>query len=326
MKHINGTWLELHHFGLPEGKYFNPMCHNFSDRQWKEKVKEIASLDMHYIVLISIAFTDEKTKECYYSGSSEYPKSKMIKAKDPLKAILEEAQKHDIKVFLGAGIYGPWPQPWHNMTSKEVQRLTFVGMKEVYEKYGHYESFYGWYYPDETGIDKYFEQEYIDYVNSRSEFSRTLNPNLKSLIAPYGTRRISFDDHFVEQLKILDVDFVAYQDEVGVKKSTEYETAEFYRKLRIAHEAANRSALWADVETFTFEGDVYKSALLPAPIDRLERQLEAVSPYVDEVLVFEYQGMMNKPGTIAFCGHPDSIKYYKDYKKLLRKIKKENKK
>ena len=92
--------------------------------------------------------------------------------------------------------------------------------------------------------------------------------------------------------------------------------------LKKAHDKANRSKLWADVEVFTFEGDVYKSALLPANIERLKKQLEAVSPYVEEILIFEYQGMFNKPGTIAFCGHPDSIEYYKDYKKLLDEIEK----
>ena len=32
--------------------------------------------------------------------------------------------------------------------------------------------------------------------------------------------------------------------------------------------------------------------------------------------------MFNKPGTIAFCGHPDSIEYYRQYKKLLEEIEK----
>ena len=40
MKRINGSWLEIHHFNEAEGKYFNPICHEFSDIQWKEKVKE----------------------------------------------------------------------------------------------------------------------------------------------------------------------------------------------------------------------------------------------------------------------------------------------
>ena len=130
----------------------------------------------------------------------------------------------------------------------------------------YYDSFYGWYYPDETGIHDYYEQEFIDYVNSKTAFSKQLNPNLKTLIAPYGTNHVKTDEKFVEQLKYLDVDFVAYQDEVGVKKSTVDETSSYYKQLKKAHDLAKKSKLWADVEIFDFEGDVYKSALLPIKV------------------------------------------------------------
>ena len=138
---------------------------------------------------------------------------------------------------------------------------------------------------------------------------------------PYGTNHIEFDELFVEQLKSLEVDFVAYQDEVGVKKSSEYETYMYYKQLKQAHEKANKSKLWADVEIFEFEGDVYKSALLPSNVNRIKTQLEEISEYVEEIIVFQYQGMMNMPSSIAFCGHPDSIKFYNDYKILLSTIK-----
>ena len=322
LKKINGTWLEIHHYGLPEGKYFNPMVHEFTPAQWKAKVKEIASLKMKYIVLIGIALTEPDKEESFFP-SSIYKRSKMIRAKEPIKAILEEAEKQNMKVFIGTGCYGYWMKPWENMTSDKIHQKTFKAMEEIYNLYGRYKSFYGWYFPDETGITKYFEPEYIEYVNKFSRESRKINPELKTLIAPYGTNKVVCDDYYVEQLKQLDVDFVAYQDEVGVKKSTPEETKQFYENLKKAHDKANRSKLWADVETFDFEGDVYKSALLPAPIKRLEKQLESVSESVDEILVFEYQGMMSKPGSIAFCGHPASIKYYRDYKKLLRKIEKQ---
>lgn len=317
MKRINGSWLEIHHFNEAEGKYFNPICHEFSDIQWKEKVKEMAKLNMKYIVLISVVFTDNNYVTESFYPSKYYPKCSFIKASEPIKAILEEASLHGMKVFLGAGILGPFSYPYENMTSKKVEEDTLKVMKEVYELYGHYDSFYGWYYPDETGINEHFEQEYINYVNARSNFSKTLNPNLKNLIAPYGTRHIITDEKYVNQLKKLEVDFVAYQDEVGVKKTTSEYTPEFYKRLKQAHDLANKSKLWADVESFDFEGVVYKSALIPSNIDRLEKQLIAVSPYVEEILIFQYQGMISDPSSISFCGHPDSIKYYKDYIKLL---------
>jgi hypothetical protein len=56
-------------------------------------------------------------------------------------------------------------------------------------------------------------------------------------------------------------------------------------------------ALWADVEIFTFAGEVYRSALVPAPFARVEQQLTAISPFVDKILIYQYQGLMNPPAS-----------------------------
>ena len=76
------------------------------------------------------------------------------------------------------------------------------------------------------------------------------------------------------------------------------------------------------MEVFEFEGDVYTSALYPAAMERIERQIKSISPFVDEILIYQYQGMFNKPGTTAFCGHPGSIQLYNDYKAWLDKLNK----
>ncbi len=324
IKRINGSWLEFHHLGLPEGKYFNPIIHDWSEAQWRAKVQEMAELKMKYIVIMETAnFDDDKYHECYYD-SKVYEKSTEIKCNDPIGVILDECDKLDLKVFVSVGFYSNWWHTWENITQESAFQRAFVAIDELHALYGHHKSFYGWYYPDESGINYHLDEEFITYCNRYSQKIHSLNPNYKSLIAPYGTCKLSADDVYVDQLKRLDVDFVAYQDEVGVKKTTEDKTANFYKALKEAHDKANRSKLWADVEVFTFEGDVYKSALLPATIERLKKQLEAVSPYVDEILIFEYQGIFNKPGTIAFCGHPDSIRYYNEYKKLLEEIEKQS--
>lgn len=318
-KKINGTFLEFHHFGLPEGKYFNPIIHGFDDEQWKEKIRELASLNMKYVVILATAYTDDVIQESYFK-SNVYPYSKMIAAKEPIRAVLEEADKHNMKVFLSAGTYGPWMRPDQNLIREDVFERGFKGMDELYNLYGHFKSFYGWYLPDEVEINPYFDEAFITYCNRYAAHSKKLNSELKVLIAPYGTCLLKADEKYIEQLSRLDVDFIAYQDEIGVRKTSVDKTPLFYRELKKAHDIANKSRLWADMEVFEFEGDVYKSALLPASIERLKQQLEAISEYVDEIIIFEYQGMMNKPGTKAFCGHPDSIKYYNDYKKLLDEI------
>jgi hypothetical protein len=147
-------------------------------------------------------------------------------------------------------------------------------------------------------------------VNASSSEAAKLMPKAKTLIAPYGTKNVIADDKYVRQLELLNVDYIAYQDEIGVQKTLVEESAGYFERLYKVHQKAAKARLWADVEVFRFEGKVYNSALLPASPERVIQQLEAVSPFVDKILIYQYIGMINKPGSAGFAGHPDSAKLY----------------
>ncbi len=316
-KPIVGTWFEFWHHNIAEGKYWNPICRHFTAEQWEAKVDEIASVGMKYIVLLATGIGYDEGFECYFHTDLA-PFADMA-CKDPIGALLKAADRNGIKVFVSTGFYGNWTHTMENMTSPEVTARAFKAMEQLWAQYGSHESFYGWYYPDETCIDGHFHPAFLEYVNRYSAHARKIAPGTKTLIAPYGTNILKADAEYVEQLKNLDVDIVAYQDEIGVRKSKPEDTAAYYRALREAHDAAGRSALWADMEVFQFEDQVYRSALLPATMERVERQIESIAPYVDEILCYQYQGMFNKPGTIAYCGHPDSVRFYEELAEHNRK-------
>ena len=318
LKKITGTWFEFQHHNIPEGKYWNPVCRWFSDEQWEAKVDEIAELGMKYIVLLTTAQVYENNDRFAYFQTDIYPFFNMG-AKDPMGALLRAADRNGIKVFVSCGYYGAWNQTVKNMTCPEVTARAFRAMEQLYAQYGHHESFYGWYLPDETGIYPYYDESFIKYVNNYSAFAKSIDPKHKILIAPYGTNHLIADDKYVSQIESLNCDIIAYQDEIGVRKSKPEETPAFYEALRKAHDKAGRAVLWADMEVFEFEGDVYRSALYAADMERIDRQIKSISPYVDEILIYQYQGMFNKPGTTAYMGHPDSVKLYQDYVAWLEK-------
>ena len=320
LKPITGTWFEFHHHNIPEGKYWNPICRHFTDAQWEAKVDEIAELGMKYIVLMASTMIYEDWSEAYFE-TDMYPFAK-LGTTDPIGALMRAADRNGLKVFVSCGFYGVWTETINNMTSPEVQLRAFKAMEQLYAKFGHHKSFYGWYLPDETEIFPYYEDRFIKYVNEYTAFARSIDPSKKVLIAPYGTFHLTVDDKYISQLESLDCDIIAYQDEIGVRKNVPEGTKAPFEALRMAHDKAGRSALWADMEVFEFEGDVYKSALYPAAMERIDRQIKSISPYVDEILIYQYQGMFNKPGTIAFCGHPGSIQLYNDYKAWLENINK----
>ena len=306
IKPISGSWFEFQHHATVEGVDWNPECVCFSSRQWEEKVKEIADVGMKYLVLMETAL--------YYRAffPTKIFAPWRLACADPMEAVLSAADKHGVRFFVGGGFYGDWESP-HIVTDPVAARKRLQAIEELTQLYSHHPSFYGWYWPNEASINQYYAEEFIHYVNTCSRLARRLTPKAKILIAPYGTRVAVPDDKYVRQLDSLDVDIIAYQDEVGVRKSTVEETPRFYERLRKAHDRSRRSEIWADVEIFRCEGTVYKSALLPAPFSRVLRQLEAVSPWVEKILVYQYQGMMNKPGSTAFCGTPASTCLYTSY-------------
>ena len=308
---IDGTFFEFHHHNTPEGKYWNPTIDQFQAENWREKVREISALGMEYIVIMATALYEK----CYFK-SSVYEFAD-IPCKDPIEEILSEADKCNVKVFLGNGFYGDWQKAGQNIKSQEVIDRSFRAMEELATLYAHHKSFYGWYFPDETCIILRFSKDFMNYVNLCSARCHLLTPEKKTLIAPYGTNLVRANNKFIGQLAELDVDFVAYQDEVGVRKTKVDKTERLFEKLRVAHDKAGRSELWADIELFDFEGMVYKSALVPAPFERIQKQIENVAPYVDKILGYQYLGIMNPPDSKAFAGHENSINLYNEYKKTL---------
>jgi hypothetical protein len=289
---------------VAEGRYWDHILKNFTSAQWDKKVQEIAEAGIKYLVLLDIAI----------GGKTFYPSGLLPKHQlgcdDPLETVLSAADKYGIRFFISNDFFGEWTDVKLMMTDRAVISLRINAMAEVAEKYSHHKSFYGWYFPNETGIDGHYEKMFIDYVNTCSVEAQKLMPDAKTLIAPYGTRNVIPDDKFVKQLEMLDVSFIAYQDEVGVNKTGVDESAGFFEKLNKVHTKAGRSKLWADVEVFKFEGETYKSALIPAPAERIIKQLQAVSPFVEKIFIYQYTGLINKPGTEVFAGPPDSALLY----------------
>jgi hypothetical protein len=305
VKPIEGSFFQFQHILPVEATPWNPTLEKFTAGQWAAQVKEMADAGLRYQVLINIAGY----------GKTFYPSSQMpqhrLECDDPLEAVLSAADALGVNVFISNGFFGDWTKAEFLMTDPDVGKLRVRAMAEVAEKYSRHRSFYGWYYPNEMGIRGHFPDSFIDYVNASSAEVRRLTPKARTLIAPYGTRNVVADDEFVRRLERLDVDFVAYQDGIGVEMTKVEESAAFFERLLNLHNKAGRSRLWADVEVFRFAGRIGKSALLPAPSGRVIRQLEAVSHYVDKILIFQYGGLINRPGSPSFAGPPESVELYK---------------
>jgi hypothetical protein len=308
---ITGSWMDFRHQNSHDGLYWNDQAAAFSCEQWKTHVTDMHGIGIDTIVLMSTALDD---KAFYPSGFLN--QRWKLACDDPVEAALSAADLNGQKVFVSAGFYGhtteetsdaPDYLDWH-------RRLT----DDLWNRYGSHASFLGWYIPNEAEINGHFSDGYMEFTPRLAAHLRNLSPNRRILIAPYGTNKVAETDRFVEQIQSLGVDYIAYQDEVGVRKTQVEELDGIYARLRRLHDRAGMP-LWADVEIFEFEGEVYKSALLPAAIERIQRQLGIVSQYVEKLLCYQVHGLMNPPNTTAFCGHPDTMRLYEEYRAWLSK-------
>jgi hypothetical protein len=308
---IRGSWISIwwddrrHH-------YWNDACLQFSAAQWELAVKDVADLGFEYLVLLAIA----KGGKAFYD-TILLPRLPMACA-DPIEALLRGGDKYGVKFFMSSDWYGDWDE--QALLAPGRMSARFRMMEEIATRYGRHKSFHGWYWPNEACLTPYFSDNFIRHVNLCSAEARRLMPKARTLTAPYGTNLAVSDDKFVRQLEQLDVDVIAYQDEVGCLRMDAAKSAVCYERLRRAHDRVPQRALWADVEVFAWEGPANQqtSCLIPAPFERVQAQLEAVSSFVDRVLIYQYQGLMNRPGSRAFAGHPESGRLYRDYSAWLK--------
>jgi len=306
LQRITGTWFDFYHPNPYEGDLWNSTTQQFTEQDWHLKLAEMAEAGMDTLVLLHVALHGRS-----FYRSDIWPHRWDTVCPDPLEAVLSAGDKLGLDIYVGLGFFTtPIMGKASIAPEANAQRNEFA--KELAEKYGHHRSFAGWYFPVEAAIFTHFPEEYITFANTQAEFCRKVGPQ-RVLIAPYGTRSVRGDDRFVAQLRSLEVDYIAYQDEIGVDRTTFEAIDETFARLREAHDRAGKP-LWADIELFRFAGKV----LHPGPFERIKRQLEIVSKYVDKVLCYQYLGLMNKPGSPVHAGHENSVRLYEEYMSFIR--------
>ncbi len=318
-RRIDGGWFEFYHWSEAEGKPWNEEIRKMTDSQWREMVAAMHRIGMD-LVIVQEVFRNQKyvgkhrmetkgyTGQAYYP-SKLYPQRGDIAAKDPLGAVLAEADKHGMHVMVGVGLYAwfdftPGSLAWHKRAADELWAL-----------YGHHPSFYGWYVSEEIagnlGADTARRREIVVFFKELKEHVNALAPDKPVMLATNSHHVADSEDYYPKLLEHLDI-----LCPFGFHRMPEGDyTGEKVATVLQQHCDEAGAHLWMDMEVFLFGKG---NALLPRPIEGVLDDLMRF-PNFEKICCYAYTGLMNAPGQSRKPGGEATVQLYKDYEKFVLK-------
>jgi hypothetical protein len=214
---------------------------------------------------------------------------------DPTRVILEYADGHGMRVFLGLATI----DRWHERITypNYLERAAALSMRlagQAWARYGRHPSFAGWYVPQELRYYD-FKAEHVaalrGFLRRQSDHCRALSggkPVAVSSCLAQSTTPEAFRKLFGDMLAGSGVDFVMLQDGVGANRWEKRMDTKVVPYFRVMREICDDEeiGLWSDIEIFQHR--TTGRGREPAPIERVLAQIEAESPYVESFVMFDF--------------------------------------
>jgi hypothetical protein len=322
---IDGGWVGIVHWSEEEGKHWNADMRKLTEEDWRQQI-----LGMHNLGMDTVVIQEVFRNEAYYGtnniasagyhGLAYYPSALFrervsMTSHDPIEAILSEADRLNMNVFMGVGAYAwfdfsPGALAWSRQVATELWRL-----------YGHHSSFYGWYVsaeaygsliPDQGEQEKdRYRRQVIDFFRQFQAHCRTLAPEKPIMLAPNAHGMLKSRDVWPLVLKHVDVicPFAFHRMPAGDISGEQ--AAQLWQSMC----DKTGTHLWMDMEAFLFDG----KALVPRPIDGLIHDMQRF-PTFEKILCYQYTGIFNAPASRITPGGPPTVVLYNDYHRYLKDL------
>jgi len=315
---LDGCWISIRHWSPTESRCFKDGLEMMTDEDWRQHVFSMHKLGITTVliqnVFDSVYYVNQHDMTAdTYDGVAFYdsklaPRRPGMLEKDPLEAILSAADECGMAVFPGVGLYAwfdfsPESLIWHKRVAAEL-----------FERYGHHHSFYGFYVSEEImgalyhGYDPVPDENYKDIQNFFREFSayaHTLAPTKPVALAPNNIDMHLYQDEWqgiMENLDIL-IPFAFARSENNIPQITE-----MCNKWDVH--------FWVDMEVFRFPFD--NGALVPKDFPALLKEIHDYE-MLEQIYGYQYTGMLNEPGkNEKHLGGPETEVLYEEFYKYQR--------
>jgi Domain of unknown function (DUF4434) len=323
---IDGAWVGIAHWSDEEGRHWNSTIRKLSEADWRQQIDGMHGIGMDTVV-IQESFRNQEYygrntisntgyKGLAYYPSELFPDRAQVAANDPLEAILSEADRLQMNVFLGVGMYA-----WFDFSAASLEWHEKVA-EELWRRYRHHPSFYGWYVSEETygslvpdqgeAAKERYRTEVIAFFREFQAFVRRLAPEKPVMLAPNAHGMMLSQDVWPLVLEHLDIvcPFAFHRMPEG--DITGEQSAAIWQSM--CDKAG--AHLWMDMEAFLFEDNV---ALVPRPIAGLIQDLQRF-PNFEKILCYQYPGIFNSPKTKVQPGGAPTVVLYRNYQGYLQTV------
>ncbi len=323
---IDGAWAGIYHWSEIEGKNWNPDIRRLTESQWREMVRSMHKIGMDIIVIQETFRNEVYCRDSLqlndYNGKAFYPSELYsgrmdIESVDPIEAILSEADRYGMNIMMGVGMFA-----WFDFSEQSLVWHKSVA-KELWDRYGHHDSFYGFYVSEESGggldnwedtPEKRFKRkrDIVDFFRDFKSHCHTLAPGKPVMLATNSMEVPNGTDTYPELLKNLDIlcpfGFARMpQNDISGRQAASL-------LQRLCNE--NGSHLWFDLEVFRFNHD---GSLSPKPVEEIIRELNMFDNF-EKVLCYQFPGVFNDPEMSVRVGEESTVDLYNGYRTYRDKI------
>lgn len=297
---ISGTFLDEISHDIPH--------QNWGPKEWDQDFAWMKKMGIDTVILI----------RCGHKQWITYPSEVLMKRErayrppiDLVKLFLELAEKHHMHFYFG--LYDSGKYWWEQGDFEKEVDINLHVIDEVWEKYGHYKAFQGWYLCQEVSRKT---GTIIDLYAKLGKHCKALSNNLPTLISPYidGTKAllssnaslskkeaIGLKQHEEDWAEIFSgiqsaVDIVAFQD-----GHVDYHELASY--FAINKELADTYGMqcWTNAESFDRDMPI---KFLPIKFEKLLLKLQAAQAAgLDKAITFEFSHFMSPQSAYKQAHH-----------------------
>jgi len=254
---------------------------DLSTADWKRELEAMRAAGLKVIVIQHL----ENGRRSFIPSDDRAP--------DPTRLILDFADAHGMRVFLGTRAdEGWWRWNADYLTRSLDGRKRLV--RTIHARYGTHRSFAGWYLTEEVSGNLSPDRVRLlrDYFRAQSDSCKSLR-NQPVAFAPYFSHLTPLDSMRAIYDALLDgagIDVLMLQDGVGARgwdRDLEERVVPYFRMFR---QVCDRRGvpLWADIESFRRRDPERETGFVPTTPERLIRQLKAEAPHVEAMVTFDF--------------------------------------